>query len=99
MKGLDSSDAKKASRPWRWQAWTWRTRSPRTDCLMGTKTEIGWTRSLEDGTRRHVFAERHGRQWRFFERPKRKGREITWQLINEPPLDDWLELLEAMERR
>ncbi len=65
---------------------------------MGIKADIGWTTHGEDGTKRHVYAEHIGNQWRFFERPKRRGQDIQWIPLENPPLDDWLELLDALER-
>ncbi len=65
---------------------------------MGAKADIGWTTEGEDGIKRHVYAQHVGDQWRFFERPKRRGSEIEWIPMEEPPLLDWLELLDALER-
>lgn len=53
----------------------------------------------EDGVKRHVFAQKVGKDWKFFERPRRKGRDIEWQELPHPPLLDWLELLDSLERR
>jgi len=66
---------------------------------MGAKSEIGWTTPGEDGVKRHVFAQRVGREWRFYQRPRRKGRDVEWEELPHPPLSDWLELLDALERR
>ena len=66
---------------------------------MGAKQEIGWTTDSEDGQVRHVFAHRFGGDWEFFERPKRRGRDIEWTPLENPPLSDWMELLEALQRR
>ncbi|HAB17079.1 MAG TPA: hypothetical protein PLX89_09920 [Verrucomicrobiota bacterium] len=66
---------------------------------MGDKAEIGWTTPGEDGVKRHVVARHFGGKWLFFERPKRRGRDIEWEPLKEPPLSDWLDLLEAVERR
>ncbi len=65
---------------------------------MGAKAEIGWTTPGDDGIKRHVYAQHVGTEWRFFERPKRRGREIEWVALENPPLLDWLELLDALER-
>jgi hypothetical protein len=46
-----------------------------------------------------VYAEKFGGEWLFFERPKRRGRDIEWIALENPPLSDWLELLEALQRR
>ena len=50
----------------------------------------------EDGTALQVYAQHVGRDWRFFAREKRYDQ---WQLVEEPPLEDWLELLDAVQRR
>ena len=65
---------------------------------MGVKADIGWTTHTEDGGKRHVYAQHIGDQWKFFERPKRRGSEIQWVELENPPLPDWLELLDALER-
>lgn len=49
-----------------------------------------------DGTRREVYAHHVGGEWRFYERQRRFER---WQRIESPSLDDWLCLLDAIERR
>lgn len=66
---------------------------------MGAKAEIGWTTPGEDGVKRHVYAQKIGRDWKFFERPRRKGRDVEWEELTNPPLADWLELLDSLERR
>jgi len=60
------------------------------------KAEIGWERRSEDGIRLQVYAQHVGRDWRFYVREKRYDR---WQAVAEPPLEDWLELLDAVRRR
>ena len=65
---------------------------------MGVKADIGWVRPDEEGGKRHVYVERHGGKWRFFHRDKRRGRDIEWVSVPEPPLVDWLELIDALER-
>lgn len=59
------------------------------------KAEVGWERRSEDGTRLQVYAQHVGRDWRFYVREKRYDR---WQAVAEPPLEDWLELLDAIQR-
>ena len=59
------------------------------------KAEIGWTRVTEDGVTLKVYVQHVGRDWRFFARERRYDQ---WQAIAEPPLEDWLELLDAVRR-
>ena len=59
------------------------------------KAEISWKRVTEDGAKLQVYAQRIGGEWRFFTREKRFDQ---WQPVPEPPLDDWLELLDAVQR-
>jgi len=59
------------------------------------KAEISWKRVTEDGVKLQVYAQHVGREWKFFHREKRFDQ---WQPIPEPPLEDWLELLDAMQR-
>ena len=63
---------------------------------MGVKAEISWKGQSADGTRREVNARRVGGEWRFFERNRRFD---PWQPLARPPLEDWLELLDAVQRR
>jgi hypothetical protein len=64
--------------------------------LVVPKAEISWKRVTEDGTDLQVYAQHVSREWLFFAREKRFDR---WQAIAEPPLEDWLELLDAVRRR
>jgi len=59
------------------------------------KAEISWKRDTEDGTKLQVYAQHVGREWRFFARERRYDQ---WQSVAEPPLEDWLELLDAVQR-
>ena len=59
------------------------------------KAEISWTRVTEQGIRLQVYAQHVGREWRFFQREKRYDQ---WQAVPEAPLEDWLELLDAVQR-
>ena len=59
------------------------------------KAEISWKRAVEDGTRLQVYAQHVGGEWLFYRRQKRYDQ---WQAIAEPPLEDWLELLDAVQR-
>jgi hypothetical protein len=59
------------------------------------KAEISWKRVTEKGVKIQVYAQHVSREWRFFKREKRFDQ---WQSIKEPPLEDWLELLDAVQR-
>lgn len=59
------------------------------------KAEISWKRVTEDGEKLQVYVQHIGRDWKFFHRPKRFD---AWQPVKEPPLEDWMELLDAMVR-
>jgi hypothetical protein len=59
------------------------------------KAEISWKRVTDDGARLQVYAQHVGGEWLFFRRGKRYD---PWQAVEEPPLDDWLELLDAVQR-
>jgi len=60
------------------------------------KAEISWKRVSEEGVTIQVYAQHVSREWRFFAREKRFDQ---WQPVKEPPLEDWLELLDAVRRR
>ncbi len=59
------------------------------------KAEISWKRVTAEGERLQVYAQHVGREWLFYARLKRYDR---WQAVPEPPLEDWLELLDAIKR-
>lgn len=59
------------------------------------KAEIGWKRVTEDGQKLQVYVQRVSRDWRFFHRGKRYDQ---WMPVAEPPLEDWMELLDAVQR-
>ena len=63
---------------------------------MSAKAEISWKGRTADGGKREVYAQRVGGEWLFYEREKRYDQ---WQPVPLPPLDDWLELLDAVRRR
>lgn len=60
------------------------------------KAEISWRRTAEDGARLQVYARHVGREWRFFARERRYDQ---WQAVPDPPLEDWLALLDSVQRR
>jgi hypothetical protein len=63
---------------------------------MASKSEISWKRQNEDGEKVAVYAKRVGDQWKFFARGRRYDQ---WEAMAEPPLEDWMELLDAVQRR
>jgi len=60
------------------------------------KGEISWRGQTPDGLPRQVYARRVGREWRFFVREKRYDQ---WEPMATPPLEDWIELLDGVQRR
>jgi hypothetical protein len=60
------------------------------------KAEISWKRVTEEGIRLQVYAQHVGGDWRFFARERRYDQ---WQAIEDPPLEDWLALLDSVQRR
>jgi len=63
---------------------------------MSDKAEISWRRHAEDGEKLHVYARRFAGQWTFYARGRRYDQ---WAEQPQPPLEDWLELLDAVRRR
>jgi hypothetical protein len=59
------------------------------------KAEISWKRVTDEGVKLQVYAQRVGREWIFYHREKRFDQ---WQAVPHPPLEDWLELLDAVQR-
>ena len=59
------------------------------------KAEISWKRVTEDGEKLQVYVQHIGRDWKFFHRAKRFD---DWKPVQQPPLEDWMELLDAMQR-
>jgi len=60
------------------------------------KAEISWKRTTAEGVRLQIYAHHVGRAWRFFVRERRYDQ---WQGVANPPLEDWLELRDAVRRR
>ena len=60
------------------------------------KAEISWKRVTAEGIRLQGYAQHVGRDWRFFARERRYDQ---WQAIPDPPLEDWLALLDSVKRR
>jgi hypothetical protein len=63
---------------------------------LSAKAEISWRRETEEGIKLQVYVQHVGREWRFFARERRYDQ---WQPVKDPPLEDWLELLDAVQRR
>lgn len=59
------------------------------------KAEISWKRITEEGVKLQVYAHHVGREWKFYQREKRFD---VWQAVKDPPLEDWMELLDALQR-
>jgi hypothetical protein len=60
------------------------------------KAEISWKRRTTDGERLELYAHHVGDRWKFYIRERRVG---EWTRLEEPSLDDWLELLDGIRRR
>ena len=60
------------------------------------KAEISWKRSSPEGERLEVYAHHVGDRWNFYIRERRVGQ---WTLMEQPPLEDWLKLLDSIRRR
>ncbi len=60
------------------------------------KAEISWKRRTEGGERLEVYARHVGDRWIFYSRERRLGQ---WEAVADPPLVDWLELLDGVQRR
>ncbi|HYG24939.1 MAG TPA: hypothetical protein VEH04_19390 [Verrucomicrobiae bacterium] len=59
------------------------------------KAEISWKRTTDEGEKIQVYARHIGREWLFYHRSKRFDQ---WQQVAEPPLEDWMLLLDAVQR-
>lgn len=59
------------------------------------KNDISWRRRTVDGERVEVYAHHVGDAWNFY---TRGGRYDEWQFTPQPPLEDWLALLDGVER-
>ena len=60
------------------------------------KAEISWKRETEAGEQLQVYAHHVGNRWIFYQREKRFD---DWEENENPPLEDWLELLDGVRRR
>ena len=59
------------------------------------KAEISWKRLDDEGEKLQVYAQRIGGQWHFH---RRRRRFDPWEADPQPPLEDWMELLDAVRR-
>ena len=60
------------------------------------KAEISWKRTTPEGETMQCYAHHVGNRWLFYTRGKRFDQ---WQSVSNPPLEDWLELLDSIRRR
>ena len=60
------------------------------------KAEISWRRTTPEGEDVQCYAQHVGKKWVFHRREKRFDK---WIEIAQPPLDDWLALLDSVQRR
>jgi hypothetical protein len=60
------------------------------------KAEISWKTKSAEGIKREVYVHCVGHEWRFFVREKRYD---EWEPLEQPSLDDLLELLDGVRRR
>jgi hypothetical protein len=51
---------------------------------------------MPEGGRFQCYAQHVGRQWLFYRREKRFDQ---WQAVKNPPVEDWLALLDSVRRR
>lgn len=59
------------------------------------KNDISWKRRTPDGEKVEVYAHHVGTVWNFYTRSRRFE---DWQPTPQPPLEDWLALLDGIER-
>lgn len=60
------------------------------------KAEISWKRRTPEGEPLQVYAHHVGDRWIFYARARRFD---DWELVDDPPIEDWLELLDGVRRR
>lgn len=63
---------------------------------MGSRSDIGWRSRDSEGRRIEVRARKEGAVWKISQREKRFE---TWQPYENPPLEEWETLLDAVQRR
>jgi hypothetical protein len=60
------------------------------------KAEVSWKRTTPEGETVQCYAQHVGKQWIFYRREKRFDK---WAEVKFPPLEDWLALLDSVQRR
>lgn len=60
------------------------------------RTEVNWNRETPEGEKVQAYAHLVGKRWIFH---IRGGRFDDWKENPDPPLEDWLELLDGVRRR
>lgn len=60
------------------------------------KAEISWKSRTEEGLKREVYVRCLGNDWKWFVREKRFD---DWEPLDRPLLDDYLQLLDGVQRR
>jgi hypothetical protein len=60
------------------------------------KAEISWKRTTPEGDTVQCYAQHVGKEWIFYRREKRFD---NWMAVAVPPLEDWLALLDSVQRR
>jgi hypothetical protein len=60
------------------------------------KAEISWKRQTPEGETLQVYAHHVGDRWIFYSRARRFD---DWEQNDDPPIEDWLELLDGVRRR
>ncbi len=60
------------------------------------KAEISWKRTTPEGETLQCYAQHVGKEWVFYQREKRFDK---WAEVAAPPLEDWLALLDSVQRR
>jgi len=60
------------------------------------KAEISWKRVTPEGVKLQVYVKHTGGIYRFYARQRRYDQ---WESVGDPPLEDWLALLDAVRRR
>jgi hypothetical protein len=60
------------------------------------KAEVSWRRTTPEGDPVQCYAQHVGKHWIFYRRSKRFDQ---WAQIDDPPLEDWLALLDSVQRR